>query len=922
MRVIAALLSLVGVLALTAHARADSIPTLDDILNATQLDAHSGPVPRLPNVASAAIAPGKPLVQPFRTGPGVTRIVRVAIWMAGWNEAWTPDKTLVCTLVDAEGAHAGAALARATEPWSRRHWEDAVHLLHLDAAALPNHAYRFELSAEGGDGILDGVATVGANAAVWHQVHVKRAGDRDALFAQAFSYFDLTRPQLARVRSAVARRDWGSAQRGLVAYFEGRSTFPKRPATPRSDPRPATEQELLRDADLVCQGKWRATDETVDLGPRWNHFAAWRTRGGVGLTRTGLRGCLATAYRLTGDEKYARTWDAMLRCFLADMPSPLRSGAMAPDAKDVPPTMPAGIGGGSMWASLSIGARMGHGFAYYTAFKDSPGFTLDTRFAFIVNLAEMAEVLERMKGGGNWEAQNTSALFEFGQEFPELRKARSWIERGFAGAAASCLENTTPDGPLKEATVNYHLLSLNRYLTVLEQAGKVGLKPPQAMRDRVEKMLEYVMAATMPDWQLPMWGDSNPPSDGLSLLARGARYYGRSDFQWVATKGQAGKRPSVTSVAFPNAGYFIMRTGWDPDARFAMFHNGHSSAHGHADQNSVVLTAYGEQMIIDPGIYVYGTSEARELTATRSHSTATPDGRDTVNDGGPSTFSSGRFADYYDGVSAGYSRLPQARHRRRAMLLKPETSRSILVMLDDCWDAEPHEWVTRFRLASGRTTCADRDFVWQGASSQLRISGMSGISGSRAFALAAGGWERKAQLPVFTLTTPPQSRATIGTVFWPTQGKGTGSGIPWNRATSAPGDAQQIAVLDDSVSYIIYFAAASGPDGLRPTLRGDCEAAAAAIDGEPTGTTDPRTLRTFVMVGGTSLGYGSTPLVSCETETAHLEATRQRDRLDVTVRAPGRALRVNPLGARWITVNCGPRRRVPPGAAMVDLPLL
>ena len=67
---------------------------------------------------------------------------------------------------------------------------------------------------------------------------------------------------------------------------------------------------------------------------------------------------LATAYAQTHDEKYARAWDAMLRFQFEDLPSPLRAGVIPRGAAEIPPTGEPGIGGGSMWASLSIAARM------------------------------------------------------------------------------------------------------------------------------------------------------------------------------------------------------------------------------------------------------------------------------------------------------------------------------------------------------------------------------------------------------------------------------------------------------------------------------------------------------------------------------------------------------------------------------------
>src|SRR5262249_47382172 len=156
---------------------------------------------------------------------------------------------------------------------------------------------------------------------------------------------------------------------------------------------------------------------------------------------------------------------------------------------------------------------------------------------------------------------------EFAGTFPEFKKAAHWRQHGFAGALQNCLDNTYPDGPLHEATVNYHNLSLNRYMAMLEAAQKErSLEqqlPPEAV-SRIEKMCEYVMYSTMPNGQLPRWGDSNPPSDSAELLKRGAALFRRDDMLWVATGGKSGKPPAQTSLAFPEAGYYLMRSGWDP----------------------------------------------------------------------------------------------------------------------------------------------------------------------------------------------------------------------------------------------------------------------------------------------------------------------------------------------------------------------
>src|SRR5207237_459726 len=80
---------------------------------------------------------------------------------------------------------------------------------------------------------------------------------------------------------------------------------------PQFDPKYDTHE-----ADLVVEHKVPLDDNlTLDLGPTWNHYALWPERGGVGLTRAGVRKYLANAYAATGNEKYARAWNDLLQQF-------------------------------------------------------------------------------------------------------------------------------------------------------------------------------------------------------------------------------------------------------------------------------------------------------------------------------------------------------------------------------------------------------------------------------------------------------------------------------------------------------------------------------------------------------------------------------------------------------------------------------
>ncbi|KPJ62794.1 hypothetical protein AMK68_04490 [candidate division KD3-62 bacterium DG_56] len=487
-------------------------PVLDDIMNPMKLDAHTA----RPNMDRwRTIEPGRPLGQTFTTGDDLYRIDRICVSVAYWNDEWQPGDSLVLTLWDSPQKK--RQLGRDAIPYERRQWEGAILIYRLNAPAEPRTRYYYELTVEGGDGKIVGVyfasrdypdgqayeAEVPQEYDFYFEVNVKQHADLDALYHEQFDNFDLHYPGLENVKAAVGKRDWETACRELVAYFEGRADLvdPRRTGCQRNADFDATH------ADLAVEQKHLDRGVLVDLGPDWNYLATWSTRGGVGLTRSGLRKYLAAGYSQTCDEKYAIAFNSMMESFFRNFPSPIGSGVIS-GKEQIGPTFNSGVAGGSMWASLSIAARMGHGFYYYTPFVKSANFKLDTRAAWVFNMVDMANVLELMKAGGNWETQNTMALAAFGLTYPELKKSKKWVAQGRDGLVKNFFETVRPDGTLAEASVSYTMLCMNRYLWMLEQPAEAGLDPPAEMRDRLEKMCEYIMYSTLPDWRLPAWGDS------------------------------------------------------------------------------------------------------------------------------------------------------------------------------------------------------------------------------------------------------------------------------------------------------------------------------------------------------------------------------------------------------------------------------
>lgn len=716
----------VGLGLLAALSSAQAGPVLDEILNCLHLDQQTSP--RDEN-RFCTVEPGIPIGQTFVVGEEVEEIFRIALWQAFWHDTWQPDEALVLTLWDSPEKR--TAYGRCAIPYARRMWEGGIPLFTLEARVLPSRSYYFELTVEveplrpavtpeewllsgrrppaaGGDGRLHGIGTaredypqgqayVGGQPQdfdLWFEVHVRRSLDREALLREALERFNLDYPPLAPVRQAVQEGSWDRALDELIRHFESREDlFPPDRRHPHLDPTFDT-----READLACEQKIRLEDGTlVSLEPHWNHFALWPERGGVGLTRSGLRKALSAAYFRTGHEKYAKAFNDLLMQVFIHCPSPLRAGVFKAE-ETIPAALPPGLAGGSMWSGLSLGARMGHGFYYYAPFVHSPFFFRDVRAAFIINLGEMAEVLERMQGSGNWEAQMAEALFDFGLTYPEFQGAPRWVQQGFDTLVANALSTVYPDGVLQEPSMGYHSLVMNRYSHVMERSGTLALKVPDEMAHLTEKMFEFVMYSTLPDGTLPAWGDANSPLRP-ELLERGARLFGRKDFLFVGTQGRQGTPPAKVSAAFPQGGYYYMRSGWTPEAHYLGLHCGPYGSHGHRDTLGVVVAAFGQTLLIDPGVSTYGTPESRKLSSTLSHNTVTVAGRD-ANPGRAEAWVSTPGFDFFAGHNEGYQGLPQVRHYRRIWFLKPRAGFSGLwLVLDDVRGEGSQEVQLRYRFA-------------------------------------------------------------------------------------------------------------------------------------------------------------------------------------------------------------------------------
>ena len=700
---------LIPTLILLALPAASSLagPTLDRILNNMILDVSNG---RINHRQFKTLTRSTPIGQSFTTGPKTVEVSRIAVAAAYWHKSWTEDESLVLTLWDSPAK--SKQIASAEMPYKWRAWEGTVIMFTLDAPVQPSTQYYFELTAKGGDGEIVGIYLGGryqggqafeagkpVDSNIWFEVHSRPVFDRDAAYADRFSQWNLDYPGLEKVRSAVAAKDWDRAVDELIAFYESKPELVNPADKPVKNPKYDTTE-----ADLVLDMKIKdAEGNIVDLGPNWNHYREWPTRGGVGLTRTGLFKTFRNAYLNTGDEKYATAFNKFMFHFLDDMPSPLRAGVISPQDDRVNAAPENGLAGGSMWAGLSIGARMNQIWWAYSGMHSSPNFTRDIRAAWIFNMVDMAQVLSMQKGGGNWESQMTTALYSLAERHPELARSKEWFDQGMTEMINNLWTTSRADGSVQEPTFGYTTLIINRYKALLDTCRKLKIELDQKYIKRVEKTIEYLMYNTEPDGLLPSRGDTFNFVSSNGQLEWAAEYYGREDFRYVATGGRQGKTPSGSSAFYPIGGWCVMRSDWSPDALYLNLHNGRDLGHGHHDELSIVVDAFGSKLIADPGCFIYGTPYHAELSKSRHHATVTVDDADTlVREMGPNMWASMATMDYFEGTNTGYDGVPGVLHTRKIVFVKRipggarDDDKGYWFILDTLTGEGEHEVASRF----------------------------------------------------------------------------------------------------------------------------------------------------------------------------------------------------------------------------------
>lgn len=303
----------------------------------------------------------------------------------------------------------------------------------------------------------------------------------------------------------------------------------------------------------------------------------------------------------------------------------------------------------------------------------SPAVDADRHTGYLKYLWQLANSLQSATAVWNGQAIRANGLAAVAVYFPEFVDAARW--RGVAETTSANLLNDSFefDGVWGEQTVMYHDVVLRYLYNTIATAAANGvamLDSPTA-RARLERAYGYLMDVMAPDGRIPAWGDADR-LDQRYVLRQGFELFPtRTDFQYVANAGASGAAPGHTSTLYPGGRVAIMRTGWDASARFMAIENARTVSHGHPDDLSLVASAYGNDLLVDPGRYSYlGGTIASYMGSTAAHNTVMVNGTNQAagKQQRTSLVANGAF-DSYDGRQDDYQALGIS-HGRKVFFAK------------------------------------------------------------------------------------------------------------------------------------------------------------------------------------------------------------------------------------------------------------
>ncbi|MEZ5040165.1 MAG: alginate lyase family protein [Saprospiraceae bacterium] len=412
-------------------------------------------------------------------------------------------------------------------------------------------------------------------------------------------HFNLDYPGLEKVKTAYDGGNLVEACNFLLAYYKNGQTASflrkEQPAITRKTD--ALADTILTDVFVVQNVRGQVPygeDGHRDWyykGPNEDREWAWLSN------RHSQLQSLLTTYFETGNPKYATYIDLFLRDFIIkSMPYPAVKSST------------------SVWRGLEVAARAKVWSRIFYSLLDSEYVSPATQLLMLSSLPDHAHYNRNFHSGNNWLTMEISALATIATNFPEYKASKEWLAYAIEAMIESMKDQVYPDGVQTELTSHYHNVSLANFELFKNICDQANQSLPDFFGQTIENMYRYIAHAMRPDGFRILNNDGDRGSD-REMILRGAKQFGHPDWEYIATNGQSGTKPSDgPSYFYPWAGQLISRSGFDTNAHWSFFDIGPwGSGHQHNDKLHISVSAYGRDLLVDAGRFAYTGEVAQKF---------------------------------------------------------------------------------------------------------------------------------------------------------------------------------------------------------------------------------------------------------------------------------------------------------------------
>lgn len=458
--------------------------------------------------------------------------------------------------------------------------------------------------------VREGGKANGAVETVFSEITVRRIPVKEAeewMPADEFVMANLNydHPAMTDVKAARDAGDIEQAKAQLVAYFRTR----EEPKGPAYDP------EMARATAHGKEANWREVSDNALNGiyaklswfhgfsepgelSRDNGLPRWERDPGF-LARHYHWVVMTYAWEHTREAKYARRLADEVIDYVQQEPTVWYDNPNLGGQLDV---IDGSVINEHMLWTGNVGRRLElTWWQMFEVMRKAEAFSDEAIFHYLDGVIRQCRLLTNPTIFQEWDdsgLHGAMALAKSGMLFEMCDEAPLWTRVGWDRINTVMDVQFHPDGSHVSLSTGYAWATIKGfeefYLYIKEFGGTV----PEKMKDLIEGMYVHPFAITRPDF-----GNIDLNDGGWSELTDLANeaheiFPERKDYQFFASKGEAGTEPDPASVYFPNAGQYAFRTGWGAEAQFLFFGAGPwGASHGKMDALNI-YAAYGPNLLI------------------------------------------------------------------------------------------------------------------------------------------------------------------------------------------------------------------------------------------------------------------------------------------------------------------------------------